>query len=298
MADIVIAGASGFLGTHLSQELQSRGHRVTALTRGDGGPGRSAWDPYAGRVDQDVIDAADVVVNLAGSPTAGNPHSKGWSRALMRSRVTTTSVLAQAIARAGGTPAFLAGNGISYYGDHGQERLTEASESRGEAFLTRVTRAWQEAADPAVEAGARVAVLRTAPVLDIDSAPLKQLAILFRLGMGAPLGDGHQYFPVISRRDWVGAVVHLAEHPDVSGPVNLCAPGTPTNAEFTAALAQHVRRWHIPIGVPAPLLRMGAGALAPELLGSVRAVPEVLLTSGYIFADPDIDSVLSTALAD
>ncbi|MGZ4457275.1 MAG: NAD-dependent epimerase/dehydratase family protein, partial [Nocardioides sp.] len=131
---LVVAGASGFLGTHLTRELATRGHQVTRLVRsGPAGRGTSVWDPYAGTLDPDVIASADVVVNLAGAPTAGNPHSSAWARELRESRVVTTRVLARAVADAGTRPAFLAGNGISYYGDHGDQVLTETSDSRGDA---------------------------------------------------------------------------------------------------------------------------------------------------------------------
>src|SRR5262245_10025061 len=137
---VLIAGASGFLGSHLTDELRRRDHRVTALTRGDAGPGRLPWDPYAGRLDPAAIEDADVVVNLAGSPTAGNPHSRRWARDLRRSRVTTTRVLAEAIAASDRKPPFLAGNAIAIYGDHGDETVNEADDSRGDSFLTQVTR--------------------------------------------------------------------------------------------------------------------------------------------------------------
>src|SRR4051812_38669474 len=118
MAHILIAGASGFLGSHLREELTRRGHQVSALVRrAPDGAGESRWDPYAGTLDPALVEAADVVVNLAGAPTAGNPHSAAWARELRRSRVTTTRVLAEAIAASERRPAFLAGNGISYYGD-------------------------------------------------------------------------------------------------------------------------------------------------------------------------------------
>ena len=137
MAQVLLAGASGFLGTHLREALLTRGHTVTSLTRGEPrGSDQATWDPYAGTLDPALVEAADVVVNLAGSPTLGNPHSKKWARELRASRVTTTSVLARAIAGSQRRPAFLAGNGISVYGDHGQEPLTEAAESRGDALLT------------------------------------------------------------------------------------------------------------------------------------------------------------------
>ena len=161
---VVIAGASGFLGTHLTDTLRERGHRVTRLVRRTPeGTDESQWDPYAGTLDGDVIASADVVVNLAGSPLMGNPHSGKWARELEESRVTSTRVLAGAV-REG--QAFLAGNAIGRYGDHGAQVVTEATEPRGDALLTRVTRVWEDAASPAVDAGARVCVLRTAPVLD------------------------------------------------------------------------------------------------------------------------------------
>ncbi len=293
---VVVAGASGFLGTHLARALTTRGHTVTALTRRPAeGDGESRWDPYAGRLDQSVVDAADVVVNLAGSPTAGNPHSKKWARELRESRVTTTTVLAEAVAAAGGRPAYLAGNGISWYGDHGGALLTETADTRGHALLTEVTREWQAAADPARDAGARVCVLRTAPVMDADAPPLKLLKPLFAAGLGGRLGDGRQHMAMTSLRDWVGAVVHLAEH-DVSGPVNLCCVDTPTNREFTETLASALRRPSFAT-VPAPVLRVATSRLSSELLGSLNVRPQVLLDSGYEFADPDVGAVVAAALA-
>lgn len=293
---ILIAGASGFLGTHLKAGLLDAGHDVTSLVRRAPGTGEARWDPYAGDLDPAVVEAADVVVNLAGSPTLGNPHSQKWADELRKSRVTTTRVLADAIAASTRRPAFLAGNGISYYGDHGDEPVTEAADSRGNAFLTGVTLDWEAAAQPAVDAGARVCVLRTSPVMDRSSAPLQQQLLLFKAGLGGRLGNGRQYMPMISLRDWVGAVRFLAERDDVHGPVNLCCPQTPTNAEFTAALAHLVHRPAV-FAVPAAVLRPAAGRMAPELLGSVRAVPQVLQDAGFDFADDTVAEVLASATA-
>jgi uncharacterized protein (TIGR01777 family) len=259
------------------------------------GPGESTWDPYAATYEHDVIEAADVVVNLAGTPTAGNPHSHKWASELRESRVVTTRVLARAIASAPRPPAFLAGNGISWYGDHGSQVLTESADSRGHALLTEVTRDWQAAADPALAAGARVCFLRTAPVMDARSAPLKQLRRLFRLGLGARLGNGRQHMAMISLRDWVGGVAHLAEHDRAAGPFNLCCPQTPTNAEFTAALARAVHRPSFAF-VPRAVINLGAGRMAPELLGSLNVRPEALEAAGHTFRDRNVDEVLAAAL--
>ncbi len=294
---VVIAGSSGFLGTHLSAALTERGHHVTALVRRPAGEGEATWDPYAGQVPQEVVDAADVVVNLAGAPTLGNPHSKKWATALRESRVVTTRVLADAIAAAPAPPAFLAGNGISYYGDHGGAVLTEAADTRGHALLTEVAREWEAATAAASRAGSRVCVLRTSPVMDQRAAPLKQQALQFKAGAGGRLGNGEQYMPMTSLRDWVGAVVHLAEDGDASGPFNICLPTAPTNAEFTSALAAAVHRPAF-LHVPAPILRAAAGEMSPELLGSLNVRPAALLEAGYTFLDPDVESVLATGLAD
>ena len=294
---VVIAGASGFLGTHLSHQLRSHGHEVTALVRR---PSQSAqesqWDPYAGVLDQAVIDSSDVVVNVAGSPLFGNPHSSRYRQQLFESRIVTTRVLSDAIASAGGRPALLANNGTSYYGDHGSDVLTEESESRGDALLTRLTREWQAATLPASGAGARVCVLRTAPVLDKASVTLKLLKGLFSCGLGGRLGNGRQYFPLISLRDWVGATVYLAESRDVSGEFNLCCPNTPTNREFTEVLASALHRPAV-LAAPAGVLRLGAGQMAPELLNSINARPAALERAGYDFEDEDVREVLAAALA-
>ncbi len=294
---IVIAGASGFLGSHLVERFRDDGHEVTRLVRRPTtAADESVWDPYAGILDQAVVEAADVVVNVAGTPTAGNPHSKTWARELRESRVTTTRVLAEAIARSDRKPVFLAGSGIGYYGDHGDEVVTEASDSRGDALLTDVTRDWQAAADPAVAAGARVCIIRTAPVMDRQSPPLKQMRLAFRFGVGARLGDGKQYFPMVSLRDWLDAVAFLAVTETASGPFNVCCPQTPTNGEFTHALASAVGRKAFLVA-PKAVLKVGAGQMANELLGSVNARPAALESAGHEFRDRDVRAVLAAALA-
>ncbi|HEX3221982.1 MAG TPA: TIGR01777 family oxidoreductase [Nocardioides sp.] len=294
---VVVGGASGFLGRHLVEALKARDHTVTQLVRRDPvADDESRWDPASGRIDAQVIEDADVVVNVAGSPTVGNPHSKKWARNLRESRVSTTRTLAEAIAASDKRPAFLAGNAIAIYGDHGDAQVTEAGDSRGHTLMTEVTRVWEAAAQAAVDAGARVCFLRTAPVMDRESEPLRLLRRVFWLGVGGRIGSGRQYSPMVSLRDWLGGVVHLAEHPDASGPFNLCCPETPTNAEFTRALARAFGRPAF-LPVPAPAIKLGAGPLAPELLGSVNLVPQALLNAGFEFRDPDVSSVIASGLA-
>jgi uncharacterized protein (TIGR01777 family) len=297
---VVVAGASGFLGTHLTQRLRDRGHRVTRLVRRPVRAGDEAsWDPYAGTLDAGLVASADVVVNLAGSPTAGTPHSARWARELRASRITTTRTLAHAVAAAEHPPAFLAGNAVAYYGDHAAEGdavVTEQSASLGNSMMTVLTRDWQAAAEPAAAAGARLVILRTAPVMDRHAPPLKQMRLAWKAGLGARLGDGSQYFPIVSLRDWLAAVTFLAEHESAAGPFNVCAPRTPTNRELTRALARAVRRPAL-LAVPAPVLRIAGGRLAPELLGSMNLRPAALEELGHEFRDRDDTAVLAAGLA-
>lgn len=294
---VVIAGASGFLGSHLTEHLRLHGHEVVHLVRRPAADAHeSPWDPYSGELDRAVVERADVVVNLAGRSIAGNPHAASFAREVTESRVRTTRLLAEVVAAAPRPPALLAGNGISFYGDHAAAPVTEGTESRGDSLLTGVARQWQAATEPAAAAGARVCVLRTAPVMDRSSSPLRELRRLFRLGLGARLGDGRQYFPIISLRDWVGAVSFLAESRDLSGAFNICCPLTPTNAEFTRSLARAVHRPALLVA-PTRVLSLAAGPMSPELLGSVNARPAALERAGYDFEDEDVDAVLAAALA-
>ncbi|MCW2620896.1 MAG: hypothetical protein JWL64_498 [Frankiales bacterium] len=292
----LIAGSSGFLGTRLRERLEAQGHSVTSLVRRAPSGGEVQWDPYSAPLGTEVVDGHDVVVNLAGTPLVGNPHSKKWANDLLHSRVVTTRVLAEAIAAGSSKPAFLAGNGISVYGDHGAEVVTEQSDSRGDSLLARVSRQWEAAAEPAVTAGARVCVLRTAPVYDRRSQPLGMLRLLFKAGLGGPLGDGRQYAPMISTRDWVDAVVHLGGHDDASGAFNLCSEVTPTNAEFTRELASQVHRPAF-VRAPAFAIKPLGGELGGLVLDSVNARPAALQASGFSFADPDVAAVLREGLA-
>lgn len=293
---IVMAGASGLLGTALGDRFREDGHDVVQLVRrAPRSPDESTWDPHAGEIDHAVIESADVVVNTAGTSLLANPHSKKWARKMRDSRVNTTATLARAIATVGGGPAFMAGNGSSIYGDHGSEPVTEDSDSRGDALLTRIAREWQAATEPAADAGSRVCVLRTSPVAN-PTNPLYRLQLpLFRVYLGTQLSSGRQYFPLISVRDWVGAVAHLTAHPELSGPFNLCCPVTPTNAEYTDALAAALGRKAF-LAVPAPVLRLAAGPMAPETLNSINLRPAALEAAGYEFQDHDVRDVLASML--
>ncbi len=291
---VVVAGSSGFLGTALRDRLAREGHEVLRLVRGEAGtPTESSWDPYAGRIDDDLVASADAVVNLAGAPIARWPWTDSYKRTLLDSRVRTTRVLAEAIARTGGDTALVNGSGIDAYGDTGAA-LCDESAAYGSTFLADVVRQWEAATVPAVDAGARVVRLRTAAVLHGSGGVLGLIKIPFLLGLGGRAGSGRQWFPVIGREDWVSAVVFLLTRPGPSGPFNLVTPEPVTNAEFARTLGELLRRPTV-VPLPAAPLRLVAGELSRQLLGSVGAVPHALTEAGFAFEHPDVRSTLQAA---
>lgn len=296
---IVVAGASGFLGRPLAEQLRVRDHDVIRLVRrGATAADESEWDPYAGSLDRGLVQGADAVVNLAAASNKGNPYSRRWADALLESRVTTTRVLAEAVAGSPSPPTFVVGVGTSAYGDHGRAEVTEESPDRGgDALLARVVRAWEAAARPAFEAGGRVVLMRQAPVVHTRNVPTQQLIPLFRLYLGGRVGRGEQYFPVISLAEWLRAATWLIENDVPSGPYNLCCPLTPTHREFVSALASQLHR-PAPFVVPPFVLRAAMGPLYPEVANSTNLRPVALAREGFRFEEQDVDDVVASALAE
>lgn len=296
---ILMSGAGGMLGGALRSGLVAGGHEVVTLARGGAvGAGRIVWDPAAGfdPAQRPGLEGLDAVIHLAGEPIAGLWTRQRRAR-IRDSRVVGTHNLALALAGLERRPkVFLCASAVGYYGDRGNEVLTEGS-AAGSGFLAGVVRDWEAACVPAVTAGIRTVNLRLGAVLGAEGGILARLRLPFSLGLGGRLGSGEQYFPWITLADVVGAIRHLIGREEVSGPVNLCAPEVVTNRGFTAALAAALRR---PVGPPAPawLLRLVLGDLTRELLlASARAVPERLMASGYRHAHPAVEPALRHLLA-
>lgn len=292
----VLAGASGFLGRALQVRLSDDGHDVTRLVRGDAHSAHeSAWDPAAGGVDAQVLARADVVVNLAGANIGRLPWTESYRRTIRESRVTTTRTLADALAALPNPPVFVAQSGVDFYGrDRGDDELDEDAAS-GDGFLTGVVRDWEQAAEPAEQAGVRVLRLRTAPVLDRSGGVLPLISLPFKVGLGGRLGSGRQYMPMMSLPDWVAAVRFLAERDECRGAYNLTMPEPATNAEFTRVLGAALHRPTV-VPVPSLALRTLLGDFSEQLLGSARVYPRRLLEAGFTFDAPDLAAVVSTAL--
>jgi uncharacterized protein (TIGR01777 family) len=247
-------------------------------------------------LDQSVIEEADVVINLAGASFVRWPYTESYKKQFIASRVESTSVLAEAIAKSERKPAFLAQNGTSYYGDRGDEVLTEYSEEgHDDAFLHKITKEWQAAAQPAVDAGARVCIMRTSFVLDRHGGSFVPLLLMFRLGLGGPAGDGSQYFSTISLNDWLRAVTYLAENDACEGAFNITGPNPTTNGEFVKELGRMVHRPTV-LRIPGAPIKKLFPELAPELFSSVRAEPQRLQEAGFVFEDKTVNERLASAL--
>lgn len=281
---VAVTGSTGFIGSALVSRLTGQGHRVTRLTRREPrAPDEIRWDPGAGLLDPADLRDVEAVVNLAGEPIAGGRWTARRRRRIRDSRVQGTGLLARTLAaRDGGPMVLVSSSGIDYYGDRGEEILTEES-GAGDDFLAQVCIAWEAAADPARAAGVRVVHPRTGIVCAARGGALPKLMLPFRLGVGGRLGTGRQYMSWITLDDMIDLLLHALTSGSLSGPVNAVAPGPVTNAEFSRTLAAALRR---PALVPVPRFapRLVLGELADALLfSSQRAIPARAEADGFTF---------------
>jgi len=293
-----MAGASGFLGTHLRRRLTDAGHEIVSLVRR---PATDAtqiqWAPDRRELDPSALAGADAVVNLAGVGVGDRRWTAAYKEKIRTSRVDTTATIASTLAHmpAQQRPAVLINSSaVGFYGDTGDTSVDEDSPA-GEGFFPDVCRMWEAATGPAFDAGVRVVLLRTGLPLDMSGGLLKPMLFPFRAFLGGRLGSGRQWMPWISMGDWLDATRFLLDHDEVSGPVNLVGPAPVRNDEFTRTLAGLLHR---PVMLPVPrfALRIAIGGFADDALASLRVLPGILNRAGFAFRQPDLTSALRTAL--
>lgn len=292
---VVLAGASGLIGSSLRASLRADRHAVTTLVRRPpAGPDEAQWAPERGELDPAVIATADAVVCLSGAGVGDHRWSDSYKAVLRRSRLDSVATVAVAMAGMSSGPRVLASaSAVGYYGDTG-EREVDESAPRGAGFLAELCEDWEAATQPAEDAGVRVTHLRTGLVLSADGGLVKRLRPIVALGVAGRLGSGRQFMPWISLADEIGAIRFLLDH-DVSGPVNLTGPAPVRNAEFISSLA---RLLHRPALIPTPglALRIALGEFAADTLAGQRAVPRQLLDAGFTHQHADLESALRWAL--
>jgi uncharacterized protein (TIGR01777 family) len=289
---VLIAGASGLIGSALGERLGREGHEVRRLVRREAREGGEfRWDPPSGTVASGAFEGVDAVVNLGGQRLFPGRWSAMRKQQLIDSRVEPTEVLAEAVAEHG-IGVLVNASAVGYYG-HTHESIVDESAPRGRGFLAELCEEWEAAT--AAAGDARVVKIRTGLVLSAKGGLYGTLRPLFALCLGGRLGDGRQYMPWISLEDEVGAIVHVLTHDDVSGPVNLTGPEPVTNAEFTRAVGRVLHR-PAPWWVPGVALKAVLGQAGEEMaLFGQRAVPAALERSGYAFRHRTLDSALAAA---
>jgi uncharacterized protein (TIGR01777 family) len=295
---ILISGASGMVGSTLAAALRAEGHAVGRLAR----PGSAVskddvrWDPKGGGLDVAAAEGAEAIVHLAGASIAGARWSTARKQLLRRSRVDATKNLIAGLARMSLPPRiFVCASAVGYYGDRGDEKLTEHS-APGSDFLAELSRDWEAAAREAETLGARTAILRFGIILSKSGGALPRMLSPFRLGAGGRLGSGRQWMSWLTLSDAIGIIRFALTEEKMKGPANAVSPHPASNAEFTRVLGHVLRR---PTLFPAPAfaLRLALGEMAGALLlGSQRVLPERLTALGYQFSYSELEPALRAVL--
>ena len=297
---VVMAGASGFLGSALRRRFIAEGHQIVRLVRREPrGPDERRWEPDARQLDLADIAGADLVVNLAGAGIEDRRWTDAYKRKLISSRVGPTRTLAETIAALPPDqrpPALLNASAIGFYSTDNGDRAVDEHEPPGRGFFPELCQAWEAAAAPAEDAGVRVVRLRTGLVLDSGGGLLKPIALATKLLAGGPLAGGRFWMSWISMEDWVGAVAFVAGRDDVTGPVNVVGPSPVRNAEFTRAVARQLHR-PAPWPIPRFALRIVLGEFADDAVANLRVLPAVLNRLGYSYRHPTVDTALAATLA-
>jgi uncharacterized protein len=288
---VLITGSSGLIGSALKPALVEAGHHYESLRRGP------SWDPESSRLDPQAVEGFDAVVHLAGEGIGDHRWNERHKQRVKDSRVNGTGALARALAARAEKPAVLvSASAVGYYGNRGDEVLTEES-GPGDDFLAEVCAGWEAATRPAEDAGIRVVHLRTGIVLSPRGGALGQALPFFRLGLGGRLGSGEQYWSWISLDDEVGAVLHALSDERLTGAVNATAPDPVTNAVFTKALGKALHRPTVfPVPRAALAVRFGKEMAEVMVLASQRALPAKLEATGYRFRHPSLDGALEAIL--
>ncbi len=295
---ILISGATGLVGTALAAQLRKQNHEVLRLVRPSSKDSKETdvpWDSSTGELGTGA-DGSDVVVHLAGASIAGGRWNAQRKAELRNSRIPATKKLVAALGKMQRPPSVLiAASAIGYYGDRGDEMLTESS-APGTDFLAELARDWEAESARARDFGARVAQMRFGIILAKHGGALPQIALPFKLGAGGRIGSGRQWMSWITLEDVVSAICYAIAAKDWSGPANIVAPNPARNSEFAAALGRVLHRTAL-LPTPGFALRIARGAMADALLlRSQRVRPARLEQAGFRFAHPDLVPALQAVL--
>jgi len=289
---VLIAGASGLIGSALIPPLEAEGAEVTRLVRSTPKPGEIEWHPNQDAMDPARLEGFDVVINLAGENVAAGRWTEDQKRKIHDSRVNGTHLLSEAMAKLAQRPrVFLCASATGFYGDREDEVLDEHSDSGG-GFLAGVCREWEKATEPAVAAGVRVVNLRFGVIISREGGMLAKLLTPFKMGMGGKVGSGKQFISWVAIDDVVSAIKLALNDETFRGPVNVVSPNPVTNEVFTKTLG-HVLSRPTALAMPAFAARLAFGEMADEmLLTSQYVVPKRLADAGFQYKYPELEGAL------
>jgi uncharacterized protein len=297
---IIVSGASGLVGTALTKSLHAEGHTVLRLVRKrtpkEVTSAEIRWDPLSAQVDVPALEGADAVVHLSGANVSKGRWTSARKGVLCSSRLDSTRILVDSLARLRRKPrVFISASAVGYYGNRGDEILTE-SVGPGSDFLSHLARDWEAEAMRASQSGMRTVILRFGVILSSEGGALPEIIRPFKFGVGGRLGSGRQWMSWIALPDAVDIIESSMANAEWNGPLNAVAPEPVRNSEFAQIVGRVLRRPAI-LPVPAFMLRLALGEMADALLlSSQRAIPERLLQSGYAFKLPDLEAALRTML--
>ncbi len=295
---VLIAGGSGFIGSRLVAMLQERGYAVRVLTRSPRAEHHFAWDPMAGRISDEAVRGAAVVINLAGAGIADKRWTPARKALIVDSRVQSTHTLREAFQRLNHQPeVYVAASAIGYYGNSGECWMREGDPPADQSFLSTSTAAWEQATETVSALGIRTAVLRIGIVLEQSGGALREIIRPLRFGIGAYFGDGQAWYSWIHRDDVCRMVLWAMEHPQAEGIYNAVAPHPVRNRDLVRATARAMGRRALLVPAPSFALRLLLGEMASVVLHSTRVSAEKILQAGFSFQYPHVEAALQQIFA-
>ena len=293
---ILIAGASGLVGSALVPKLKAEGAEVTPLVRSAAKSGEIEWHPDRGSIDAPALQGCDAIINLAGDGIANGRWTEEKKRRILDSRVNGTRLLCETVANLSRKPkAFINASAVGFYGSRGDELVDEDS-GPGEGFLASVCRQWELATAPAEQAGIRVVKLRFGVILAKGGGIMGSILGPFKFGLGGKIGSGDQVMSWVAMDDVVAAISFILQNESLRGPINVVAPHPVTNEEFTKTLGRVLSRPTF-MTMPAFAARLAFGEMADEMmLSSTRVAPKVLNDAGFRFQYPELEGAVRAML--
>ena len=294
MATVLIGGGSGFIGKHLSRKLTADGHEVRILSRSakSGAKYKTfVWNVAKQTIDDAAFDGVDYVINLAGAGIVGARWTEARKQLIISSRTDSTLLLATTMARLDVKPKlYLSASAIGYYGDRGNDLMTETSEP-GTGFLSKSCILWEDSVSEVDRLGIPTCIIRTGLVLHPDEGALEKMLIPLNFWMSNYFGDGSQYYSWIHIDDMVDIYRHAIAH-DLTGTYNGTAPNPVTNKALAEAIGPAMGKSALVMPAPAFAMKLAMGEMSHTVLDSVRCSAEKLLGTGFTFAHPELEGAL------